>query len=261
MAAMHDEPVRVEILKGVATVTLARPDRQNAMSADMWRALGDICRRLAAESTLRALVLQGEPPAFSAGADIAEFEHVFADRASAAAYNAIVQGSLLALENLPVPTLAAIGGSCIGGGCMLALACDLRLAVEEARFAIPPARLGLVYGFHDTRRLVATVGAARAKDMLFSARVLDAAEAYRIGLVDRVVAKDALAAAVAEQTAAWCALSGNSQRAMKRMVGLAQTCGGDEPEAAREMRDEAVEHADFVEGRAAFLEKRRPVFR
>lgn len=244
----------------VAHLVLNRPERQNAISQAMWQEIGRLCAELDADDGVRVVVVAGAPPAFSAGADIAEFGRVFADEAAAHDYNELVQAALARVEALGKPTVARIGGSCIGGGCGLALACDLRIAAADARFGITPARLGLAYSLGDVRRLVDLVGPARAKDILFSGRLLDAEEALRIGLVDRVVPPESLADAVQEHARLLMAASGNSQRLIKRIVRLVLDGASGEDEESRRLRDGAVAHPDFQEGQRAFLDKRRPRF-
>jgi enoyl-CoA hydratase/carnithine racemase len=257
---MADEGWRLERRGTVAELVLARPDKQNAISRGMWQALGEHCAALEDDPAVRVVVVRGEPPSFSAGADIAEFGQVFADEASACAYNELVQQALGRLEHLSKPTIAQVAGSCIGGGCGLAVACDLRFAAAGARFGITPARLGLAYSLGDVKRLVDLVGPARAKDILFSARLLDAEEALRIGLVDRVVPEGELEGTVQAYALALAGLSGSSQRLIKRIVRLVQGGATAETPESRGLRDGAVGHPDFAEGRQAFLEKRRPRF-
>jgi enoyl-CoA hydratase/carnithine racemase len=257
---MADSDLRLERRGVVAELVLARPERRNAIDSGMWRALARHCDRLAHDSALRLVIVRGEGGSFSAGADIGEFDRVFADRDAARAYNELVQDALGWLERLPVPTIARIAGDCIGGGCALAVACDLRFAAEDARLGVTPARLGLAYALDDVRRLAALIGPARAKDLLFSARLVPAEQALPLGLVDRVVPADGLAAAVEAYAASLLGLSGSSQRRIKAMLRLVEDGQRAEDERSRALRDEAVEQADFAEGRAAFLAKRPPRF-
>jgi enoyl-CoA hydratase/carnithine racemase len=206
------------------------------------------------------VVVRGEGAAFSAGADIAEFEQVFADRHTAHDYNELVQQAIGRLERLGKPTIAAIGGNCVGGGCALAAACDLRFAAADARLGITPARLGLGYSLGDVRRLMALVGPARAKDLLYSARLVGAEEARALGLVDRVVPTAELVAVTVEYARSLVALSGNTQAIIKRMARLVLDGVTEETPESRALRDAAVEHPDFAEGREAFLRKRRARF-
>jgi enoyl-CoA hydratase/carnithine racemase len=257
---MGHSGLRVERRGPVAELVLDRPEKQNALSRAMWRSLPEVCDGLDGDPAVRVVVVRGEPPAFSAGADIAEFGEVFADMASAHAYNELVQAALGRIERLTKPTIAQIAGSCIGGGCALAAACDLRFAADDARFGITPARLGLAYSLGDVKRLMGLVGASRAKDLLFSGRLVDAAEALRIGLVDRVVPSGELAGAVDGYAQTLAAASGNSQLLLKQLVHMVLDGTVQETEASRGLRDGAVDHPDFSEGRRAFLEKRRPRF-
>lgn len=257
---MADKPIELERDGAVAELVLNRPDKQNAISRAMWRSLAEHGAEIDADSSIRVVIVRGAPPAFSAGADIAEFAEVFADPTAAHDYNELIQGALARLEALTKPTLAQIGGSCIGGGCGLALACDLRFAAADARFGITPARLGLAYSLGDVKRLLDLVGPARAKDILFSGRVLDAEEALRIGLVDRVVPPEDLAATIRAYAQTLISASGNSQHLIKRITRLLLDGATGETEESRRLRDSAVAHADFQEGYRAFLEKRRPRF-
>lgn len=257
---MAERGLRLERDGAIAEIVLDLPERQNAIGAAMWQALAGHCDELERDPSVRVVLVRGEGSAFSAGADIGEFAQVFADRSTALAYNELVQGALGRLERLPTPTIAQIGGNCIGGGCALAMACDLRFAAEDARLGITPARLGLAYALGDVRRLIALVGPSRAKDLLFSARLIRAEEAMRLGLVDRVLATPECRVAVLSYARSLCALSGSSQRRLKsiaRLVGQGQHA---EDEISRALRDGAVEHADFAEGWTAFLAKRTPRF-
>ena len=255
-APMAEEGLQLRCHGGLAELVLTRPERQNAISRAMWQALARHCAAIEQDATVRVVLVRGEGAAFSAGADIAEFAHVFADRQAAHDYNELVQDALGRLEWLGRPTIAVIAGNCIGGGCALAAACDLRFAAADARLGITPARLGLGYSLGDVRRLTALIGPARAKDLLYSARLIGAEEALRLGLVDRVVPTHELAAAAEAYARSLLALSGNSQAIIKRMAALVQADAGTETAESRALRDGAVEHPDFAEGRAAFLAKR-----
>jgi enoyl-CoA hydratase/carnithine racemase len=257
---MADMGVRLERNGAIAEIVLARPERQNAIDSAMWRAIAGHCGELARDATVRVVIVRGEGGAFSAGADITEFAQVFADSVTAHDYNELVQDALGLVERLPMPTIAQIGGNCIGGGCALAVACDLRFAAADARLGITPARLGLAYSLGDVRRLAALVGPADAKDLLFSARLVAAEEALRLGLVDRVLTTAELAGAVQSYAEALCGLSGNTHRVIKSIFGMIGRGQGEEDQISRALRDGAVEHSDFIEGRSAFLAKRMPLF-
>jgi enoyl-CoA hydratase/carnithine racemase len=242
-----------------ADLVLNRPDKRNALTRAMWAAIPDLLAGPAQDPAIRVLVLSGAGGAFAAGADIAEFPQTFADAEAAAENQATMRAAMAAVEDFPKPTVALIRGACVGGGCGLALACDLRVAGEDARLGITPAKLGLVYGVADTRRLVQAVGLSRAKDILFTGRLLDAHEALRMGLVDRVSADPdaALASLCDEITAA----SGFSARGQKAMFRLLRNGAGDDDAGGLALFASALDDADFREGYAAFVEKRKPSFR
>jgi enoyl-CoA hydratase/carnithine racemase len=250
---------RLTLVPGaVATLTLDAPQTRNAMTRAMWVALPEVCARIAADGGIRAVILTGAGGAFSAGANIGEFAEVYATPESAAAYNAAVRAACAALRDLPRPTLAAIAGPCVGGGVALALACDLRFAAAGARLGITPARLGIAYSPGDTALLVEKVGPARAKDLLFSARLIGAEEALSMHLVDRVCAEADLSAAARDYAEALCALSPAAIRVAKRVVNALSPAPNDPA------LDQAVAALfagpDFAEGRAAFFERRKPRF-
>lgn len=246
----------------IARLVLNQPEKHNAMSQAMWEGLPQACDAIEADADIRVVIVEGAGGnAFCAGADISEFAEVYADAATTFAYNTHVREAQARLRNLPRPTIALVEGICVGGGCGIALACDLRFASERARFGITPAKLGVGYSRHDTAQLVEKVGPARAKDILFSGRLLNADEALRIGLIDRI----APAGEVVEQTQDYAAslaeLSQTSIRTAKAIInGLTDPDGADFPRLDR-MAADAFEGEDFREGYRAFLEKRKPRFR
>ncbi len=244
----------------IATLTLNRPDKRNALTAAMWRALPDVLADLAGDPGVLSLIVTGAGVHFAGGADIGEFPEVYATAESARAYSDAVQAAGAALAAFPKPTLAQIRGACVGGGCGLALACDLRFADDTARLGVTPGRLGLAYTLADTKRLVDAVGPAAAKDILFSGRLVAADEAYRLRLVDRVVAPDALEATVRDYLTGLAAVSQFSIRAMKATIGAIQAgqTVADETDTAHYL--EGFRGEDFQEGYAAFLAKRAPRF-
>lgn len=246
----------------IATLELNAPERRNAMSMAMWAGIRDIVRAVEADATVRALLLRGAGgKAFCGGAHIGEFDKVYATEESTRAYNEIVRAAQADLRALARPTIAVIEGACVGGGCGIALSCDLRFASDDARFAITPAKLGLAYSYADTAQLVEKVGPARAKDILFSGRLIGAPEALRIGLIDRLAPAgelDALSRAYAETLSA---LSQTSIRTAKRMINrLADFAAKPAPDMDA-LFSEAFAGPDFREGYRAFLEKRAPRFR
>lgn len=243
-----------------ATLTLNRPAKKNALTMAMWDTLPGLVAQAAAAPGVRAIVLTGAGGAFAAGADIAEFETVYASRAAALDNHRRIQAAMAAVEECPVPTLAMISGPCVGGGCGLALACDLRYASDDARLGITPGKLGLAYGVADTRRLVQAVGLSAAKDILFTGRLYDANAAAQIGLIDKCVAPDALSGAVDGFLADLCAASRYTAAATKHILRMVGAGLRDDTDESRALFADAFEGGDFREGRAAFLAKRKPNF-
>ena len=246
----------------VATLTINRPERLNAMSYAMFLQFPKLLDEAKAMPGVRALVLRGAGTrAFSAGADISEFETTRTTREQAAAYDDAVLAAEEAFAAFPAPTIASVHGHCYGGGCGLAIACDIRFAAAGARFAITPAKLGLVYQLRGTKRLVDLVGPSRAKIILMSGVDYSAAEARAFGLVDDVYPDpDALDAAVRDFTALLAARSGVTQRAVKQTVARILDGATHDDESHARLRESALSSPDYAEGVRAFLERRPPVF-
>ena len=249
--------VRLERAGGVARIVLDQPARRNAMTGAMWRTLPGLVEAAAGDEGVAVGGLEGAGGHFCGGADIAEFAETYATAESTARANAAIAAAMEALASVAKPTVAVLRGACVGGGVALALACDLRLARGDARFAVTPAKLGLLYSFSDTARLVRAVGAGPAKDMLFSARVVEAEEALRIGLVQRVMSNEEMAAYVGALSEA----SRPALRGIKQMVGAVEGGVMRETEELRGLFEGAFAGEDFREGYAAFLGKRGAVFR
>ncbi|MFZ4689968.1 MAG: enoyl-CoA hydratase/isomerase family protein [Polymorphobacter sp.] len=236
-----------------------RPAKRNAMDQAMWEAFPALVDAAMADPAVRVLMVGSAAPGpFCAGADIAEFAVSSGDPAWRARNQAAIRATQVTLARAAKPTVAFIDGDAVGGGCGIALACDVRIASRQARMGITPAKLGLVYPLHDTRLLVDLVGPAQAKRLLFSGMLIDAAEALRIGLV-QVVADD-LDAEVAGFAAAMLAMSPVSQRATKAIIQSITEGAHDDDAASSAGFDAAFTGADFREGVSAFLEKRKPVF-
>ena len=243
----------------IATLTLNQPARRNAVNRVMWRGIPGVLEAVRA-ARAKVLILTGAGETFAAGADISEFEQVYADRATAAAYFGEIAAAMDALASFESPTVARIDGPCVGGGLGLALCCDIRIASDRARLGITPAKLGLMYSLADTKRLVDVVGPSRAKDILYTGRILTADEALAIGLVDVVTPVEDLDAAIAAKAEAIAAASQWSARKAKAVVSRILNCQAvDDAETSAWMLD-AVAGEDFVEGRDAFLGKRTPRF-
>ncbi|MGB3437734.1 MAG: enoyl-CoA hydratase-related protein [Actinophytocola sp.] len=248
--------LRLEIEDAVATLTIDRPSKRNAMSFEMWSAIPGLLDKVAEDDAVRAMVIRGTDH-FSSGADISEFATLRADAAGAARYGAAVLAGERAIAGLPKPTIAAITGVCVGGGCEIALACDMRVAAPGARFGITPAKLGIVYNFTSTKQLVDVVGPAWARQILFTAEILDADTALRIGLVNELTAEPV--ARALELAATMAARAQVSVRGAKTIIGKI-TEGEHEDDEVHALYTESVQSADYAEGVAAFLEKRSPRF-
>lgn len=254
-----DEHLRLVFEGRLATLTIDRPARRNAMSFAMWSALPGLIDQVREAGGVRVLIIRGTEH-FSAGADISEFATLRAGADGARRYSAAVHAGERAIAGLEIPTIAAINGFCIGGGCEIALACDLRIAADDARFGITPAKLGIVYNLTSTKQLVDAVGPAWAKRILFSADILDAPTALRIGLVDELIPAGDLHEHVRGLAERIASRAGVSVRGAKQIVGRITEGQHDEDDAVQAIYDEAVLSPEYAEGVAAFLEKRQPVF-
>ena len=255
--------VLCEAADGIGWITFSNPAKRNAMTLEMWQAVGRTILALQADDAVRAVVMRGAGDrAFMSGADISQFEAQRDSAQAAAAYDVIAEEAREHLRRLDKPLIAMIHGFCLGGGLGVALAADLRFCSEDASFGIPAANLGVAYSTGSVRRLVDLVGPSVAKDILFSARRLDAPEALRVGLVSRVTGKDALEHAVRDYATALAAKAPLSLRASKATVDeVMKPAGEQDAERIRRHVAACFDSADYTEGRRAFMEKRTPVFR
>lgn len=234
---------------GVAVITVRRPDKMNALNEEMWAALLETVRGVSRDERVRVLVVRGEGNRFSTGADLKELGRVSLPRAEDIFHR--MEESVAAIEESPLPSLACIRGYALGTGLELALACDLRIADESATMGMPIARLGITLSEPFAKRLVSLIGPAKTKDLVYTGRLIDASEALRWGLVDRVVEGDGsvlretlrLADVIRRQ-------SGASVRAAKRWAGSGS---GRDPAAFT-----YVDAEDFPKGVRSFLERRPP---
>ncbi|MDJ0949350.1 MAG: enoyl-CoA hydratase-related protein [Alphaproteobacteria bacterium] len=258
---MSDDPIYLQRDGDIARLILNRPQKRNALTLAMWEAVPDLVAEAEAEAGVRILLVQGsDATAFAAGADIGEFESVFATEAGRGRYSDAVYAAEQALGRCGKPVIAMIQGDCIGGGVELALACDLRFASTDSRFGITPSRLGLVYSLTSTKRLIELVGPSRAKDLLYSGRLFDAREALSLGIVDRVVAGEALQAETRAYAEEICSRSPNSVQAAKAIVQMILDGATDETPASRSLRVDGFAGPDAKEGIRAYLDRRPPKF-
>jgi enoyl-CoA hydratase len=255
---MDEQPVIVETAGRVGIVTLNRPKQMNALNDALMDALGEALLRLDADDGIGAIVITGNARAFAAGADIAamagwSYMDVYRDD--------FVTRNWETIRRVRKPVIAAVSGFALGGGCELALACDIVVATEDARFGLPEITLAMLPGAGGTQRLPRAIGKAKAMDMCLSARVMDAAEAQRCGLVSRMVPADAL---LDESLALATTIAGYSLPALmaiKESVNRAYE-GSLTEGIAFERRQLHARFAteDAREGMHAFLDKRKPVF-
>jgi enoyl-CoA hydratase/carnithine racemase len=255
-----DGSLLVALEAAVATVTLHRPDKHNAINLAMWQGLGAVMPALAADPDVDVVVLRGPRGGpFSAGADISEFTTLRSSPESAEVYNQAVTAGERAILQCPKPTVAMVEGFAIGGGSQVALACDLRLCSPEARFGITPAKLGIVYALQSTARLVDVVGPAWASWVLMTGDLVDAATALRIGLVHEVTAE------LETRTAAVAAtLAGRAQVSLlgsKALIGKVVRGEREDDEESQRHYHDSLHSPEYAEGVAAFLAKRAPDFR
>ena len=258
-AAPH---LRVTRDDGVVTLALHRPDKRNAVSLAMWRALARLLPVLAEDDGVDVLVLRGSPGGpFSSGADIAEFTTLRAGPEGARAYGEAVEAGEQALVGFPKPTVALVEGFAIGGGCQLALACDLRVCDSGSRFAITPATLGIVYALASTARLVEVVGPAWARWILLTGDPLDAPTALRTGLVHEVLPPGQVEARAYALAATLASRARVSLLGGKALVDRCARGALDEDEQVAEIARRSWTSPEYAEGVAAFLAKRPPDFR
>ncbi len=251
-----------EVADGVGLITFNQPEKRNAMSVEMWDGLATILQAWEADEAVRCVVLTGAgDKAFVSGADISQFGERRSNADAQKEYDRLTSGGRARLGGFPKPVIARIRGFCLGGGLGIAMQADVRIASDDSAFGIPAAKLGIAYGFDMVRRLNSLVGQANARLMLFSGERIDAAEAQRIGLVNRVVPADTLADAVDSLART---IAGNAPLSVRGMKLIANTAMRDPADrdmtAVQAAMAACFDSADYTEGRTAFMEKRRPRF-
>ena len=259
-----NEPILLERSNSIATITFNRPNQRNAISYEMWRTLGEILNEIEGDLSIRCVVFRGAGgEAFSAGADIKDFDEHRYDASSAARYAEAFESALELTETLRCPTVSAIQGFCVGGGLELAASTDIRIATQGSKFGVPVNRLGLTAGWDELRRMIAVAGVPAVKYLVLSGRIIDIDDAMRFGLVTAVVEDDEFDDAIdklAGQIASGAPLSARDHKIMIRQLSI-------EPNTERLSEEEynlqfrVFDSVDFREGVEAFKSKRRPVFR
>ena len=247
----------------VAEIIFNNPARHNAVSLDMWERMTKLLAEYAADPALRVLVVSGAGgKAFVSGADISKFESQRSTAEGVAHYNAVGAKAYETLYNFPKPTIAKIQGYCIGGGMNVAVCCDVRIATANSKFGIPAAKLGLGYGYGGVHRLSEIVGLSKAMELFYTARQFTAGEAEAMGFLNQVVPEDGLDAAVATMTGQ---IAENAPLTIATIKAVAREIG--RPSAERDlarldrMVTDCFASEDYIEGRRAFMEKRKPVFK
>lgn len=250
----------VKNMNGVAIVTINRPNVLNALDNTTIKELDRLCDQLAHDDAIKVIIITGSgEKAFAAGADIAQMQSLTAMEGRT--YSKDGQAAFNKLENLPQPVIAAINGFALGGGCELAMACDIRIASGKAKFGQPEVSLGITAGFGGTQRLARLVGKGRAIELLYTGEIIDAEEAYRIGLVNKVVAPEELM-----DSAMSMAKKIMSRSSVAVQLSKAAVNEGLDTDLQTGVAYEAEVFAlcfsthDQKEGMAAFQEKRKPIF-
>lgn len=246
----------------IGYLVLNTPHRRNALGLDMWQAIPRFVSEFDQNEQIRCLVITGAgTEAFAAGADISEFETNRATEEAAKVYDDATRDAVASIIGCSKPVVAAIRGICFGGGVALAAACDLRLAASDARFCIPAARLGVAYGVGGTARLAHVIGASLATEMLITARVYSAHEALMRGLVHQVAPVAEFDTVVEGYTSAIAANAPLSMTATKRAIQAVLTHQAHDIGEAEAAAVACARSEDYAEGRSAFMQKRKPVFR
>ena len=256
------ERVKTWLDGAVLHIRFNNPEKHNALSVDMWEAVPPLLEKAAKDDNVRVVVLSGEGgKSFVSGADISQFEDMRAAKEAVKKYEAMAEAALQGIYEFDKPTIACIRGYCIGGGMNVAICCDLRLASSNSVFSIPATRLGLGYRYSAMKNLTDLVGPGHAKDIFFTARRLDAAEAHRIGLINRVTESDKLDELLAEYTTAITTGAPLTIKAGKRIIRDVLKTDDADMDLARKLILDCFESEDYAEGRRAFMEKRKPVFK
>ena len=258
------EDILVAIEDGIATVTLNRPSQRNAVSYEGWLELGRVFAELDREDSVRVVVITGAGDrAFSAGADIKDFDRHRYNSAAGKTYAAAFDGAMDALEEVSKPTICLIKGFCVGGGCELSTAADLRISADNGRFGVPVARLGILVGYREMRRLVNLVGPGNTSYILMSGRLIGPDEALRIGLVNAVLPLaevDDYVYGLAREMVPLAPLSQSRHKRILRSVLRNPSLEGFTADE-EDLPFTNFDSEDFHEGRRAFIERRAPEFK
>lgn len=248
--------------EGIGLITFNQPEKRNAMSVDMWQGMADILEDFSADDSVRVVVMTGAgDKAFVSGADISQFEKQRANADAQRDYDRQTNAGRAALAAFRKPTIAHIRGYCLGGGLAIAMLADLRIASTDSQFGIPAARLGIAYTLDGVAKLVSLVGPAHARMILYTGSRINAAEAERIGLVNKVVPVEDLTPTVLDIAHTIAENAPLSVAASKLTISeFLKESSQRDVDAIRKATAACFDSADYREGRTAFMEKRRPRF-
>jgi enoyl-CoA hydratase len=257
-----DGKILQSVTDGVGIITFNNPEKRNAMSLEMWEGFGNALVELRDDPDVRVVIMVGAgDKAFVSGADISQFEKTRHNAEASEEYSRRSAAQRALLADYPKPTIACIRGFCLGGGMQVAMMADIRLASDSSQFGIPAAKLSIAYGYDGLRNLVSLVGPSWARLIMYTGMRIDAAEALRIGLVERVIADAELWGATMEIATT---ISGNAPLAIKAAkLTIAQVLKDPDQrdmDAIKEIGITCMDSEDFREGRRAFMDKRKPKF-
>lgn len=260
---MASDKMIAEKGEGLGWIVFNNPERHNAVSLDMWLDAIEIIEDFVKDDAVRVIIVRGAgEKSFISGADISKFDDERAEAAAVERYNEATETAYTGLLNAPKPTIAMIQGYCIGGGANLAACCDLRICSDNARFAIPAARLGLGYDYPRVRRIMNLVGPSFASEIFFTARQFSAEEVASMGFVNRVVPFAELTTCVTDYAKKIAANAPLTIKAIKRTIAEALKDPGERDLVLLDQLVKACfESEDYAEGRLAFKEKRNPEFK
>lgn len=248
-----------ELYEGVLVITINREDKLNALNRQLFKELKEVIQNVYNDKEIKGAVITGKgDKAFAAGADISEFTSL--DKESARKMSTVGHELFKMMETCPKPIIAAVNGFALGGGCELALACHIRIAGETARFGLPEVNLGIIPGYGGTQRLTQLVGKGRAFELIMTTKMINGAEAYRIGLVNQLGHNDQLVDTASEMIKT---IATKAPIAIASVIECVNAVWDEEQDGFEVERDKFTDCAttdDFKEGAAAFLEKRKATF-
>jgi enoyl-CoA hydratase/carnithine racemase len=258
-----DGKILQSITGGIGVITFNNPEKRNAMSLEMWEGFGSALIELRDNADVRVVILVGAgDKAFVSGADISQFEKTRHNAEASEEYSQRSAAQRALLADYPKPTIACIRGFCLGGGMQVAMLADIRIASDNSQFGIPAAKLGIAYGYDGLRNLVSLVGPSWARLIMYTGMRIDAEEALRIGLVDRVLSDAELWEATMDIART---ISGNAPLAIQAAkITIAQVLkdpADRDMVAINEIGRACMDSEDFREGRRAFMDKRKPQFK